>query len=394
MTAMTFFQDLQFALRTFRKNLGFTAAAVFALALGIGANSAMFSVIDGVLLRPLPFPRSERLVNVWESNLTRNIPKFGAAPANYNDWRVQNQVFAALGAYFQSTFNLASTEGEPERYLGASTDRGFFDVLEVSPVLGRIFTEEEEQLGRDGVVLLSYNLWRGRFGGDPKIIGQTFTLDGKPRMVIGVMPEGFQYPGQSTMWAPLGLDNQNRTRRDLHRFRVIARLKDGITVERARSDFQAIGTRLAEQYPAFNKDANVVVIPLLEDSVGQIRQSLLILLGAVAFVLLIACANVANLLLAKAGGRQREIAIRNSLGAGRGCINGQTTTESTLLSVTGGLLGLLLAYAAFHGLMSLAPDNLPRVKEAGLDARAVGFTMLISILTGILFGLAPAWHAS
>ncbi|HYL77729.1 MAG TPA: ABC transporter permease [Bryobacteraceae bacterium] len=391
---MTLFQDLQFALRTFRKNPGFTAAAVFALALGIGANSAMFSVIDGVLLRPLPFPHSERLVNVWENNQTRNIPKFVAAPANYTDWRAQNQVFSTMGAFLQNTFNLASTEGEPERYLGASTDRGFFDVLQVSPILGRVFTEEEELPGQDGVIVLGYNLWRGRFGGDPKVIGQTFTLDGKPRMVIGVMPEGFQYPGQSAMWAPLGFDNQLRARRDLHRFRVIARLKDGVALEQARADFHTIGTRLAQQYPNFNADANVVVIPLLEDTVGQIRQSLLILLGAVVFVLLIACANVANLLLAKAAGRQREIAIRNSLGAGRTRIFRQMITESTLLSVTGGLLGLLLAYAAFHGLMSLAPDNLPRVKEAGLDARAVGFTMLISLLTGILFGLAPAWHAS
>jgi putative ABC transport system permease protein len=307
---------------------------------------------------------------------------------------VQNQVFSSLGAYFPSTFNLASTEGEPERYLGANTDRGFFDALQVSPVLGRVFTDEEDQPGRDGVIILGHSLWRARFGGDPKIVGQTLNLDGKPRTVIGVMPEGFQYPGQSTMWAPFGFDNEMKTRRDLHRLRVIARLKDGVTVERARADFHVIGTRLAEQYPFFNKDANVVVFPMLEDTVGQIRQSLLILLGAVAFVLLIACANVANLLLAKAAGRQREIAIRNALGAGRGRIIRQMITESTLLSFTGGLLGLLLAYAAFHGLLSLAPDNLPRLKEAALDARAVAFTMIVSILTGVLFGLAPAWHAS
>jgi len=390
---MHLIQDVQFALRTFRKNPGFTAAAVFALALGIGANSAMFSVINGVLLRPLPFPRSDRLMNVWENNPVRNLPRFIAAPANYFDWREQNQAFATMGSYFQSAFNLATTEGEPERYLGANTDQGFFEVLQVSPVLGRTFTHEEEDAGRDGVIVLSYNLWRGRFGGDPKILGQTLTLDGKPRIVIGVMPEGFQYPGQSEMWAPLGFDPAMRARRDYHRLRVIGRLKDGITLERARSDYQALGMRLAQQYPVFNKDASIIVVPMLDDTIGDIRPSLLILLGAVAFVLLIACANVANLLLAKAAGRQREIAIRNSLGAKRSRIFAQMITESTLLSVTAGLVGLLLAYAAFRGLLSLAPATLPRVHEAALDWRAIAATLVLSVVTGVLFGLAPAWHA-
>ncbi len=386
--------DFRLALRTLAKNPGFTGAALLALTLGIGANSAMFSVIDGVLLRPLPFPRSNRLVNVWETNFKRNLPKFVVAPANYYDWLAQNHAFSAIGAYVGNTFNLASKEGEPERYIGASSDRGFFDALQVSPILGRIFTEEEDQPGRDGVIILSYRLWRSRFGGDPKIIGQTLTFDNKPRTVIGIMPEGFEYPPQSTMWAPLGFDNETKARRDLHRYRVVARLRDGISLERARSDFDAIGLRLADQYPVFNKDAGVSVIPLLEDTVGQMRPALLVLLGAVAFVLLIACANVANLLLAKAAGRQREIAIRNSLGAGRVRLVRQMLAESLLLSITGASLGLLLAYAAFHGLLSLAPSNLPRLKEVGLDLRAVEFTLVISIFSGILFGLAPAWHAS
>jgi putative ABC transport system permease protein len=199
---------------------------VLALALGIGASSAMFSVVDGVLLRPLPFPRSDRLVNVRESEPKRSIPKFMAAAANYHDWRTQNQVFSALGAFTQSTFNLVSRDAEPERYLGAAADHGFFDGLEVSPLLGRIFTHEEDQPGRDGVIMLSYGIWRSRFGGDPKIIGQTLTFDNKPRTVISIMPEGFEYPAQSTMWAPLALDNETKAQRDLHRYRVIARLKD------------------------------------------------------------------------------------------------------------------------------------------------------------------------
>ena len=354
----------------------------------------MFSVVDGVLLRPLPFPRSDRLVNVWESEPKRNLPKFVAAPANYYDWRAQNQVFSALGAFTQSTFNLASTEGEPERYLGGVTDRGFFDTLQVSPFLGRIFTEEEDQPGRDGVIILGYGIWRSRFGGDSKIIGQTLTFDSKPRTVIGIMPEGFEYPAQSTMWAPLALDNETKAQRDLHRYRVIARLKDGSTLDRARSDFQTIGSRLAAQYPDFDKDASVLVNPMLEDVVGPMRPALLVLLGAVAFVLLIACANVANLLLAKAAGRQREIAIRNSLGARRFRLIRQMLTESMLLSCAGAALGLLLAYGAFHGLLSMAPASLPRLNQVGLDWRSVGLTLLISVVSGILFGLAPAWQAS
>ena len=391
---MSLIQDLRFSLRTLCKNPGFALAATLALALGIGANSAMFSVIEGVLLRPLPFPQPDRLVNVWETNFVRNLPKFPVAPGNYYDWRKQNQVFTSLGAYQGSTFNIATRDGVPERYVGVICDRGFFDTLKVPPALGRFFTEQEEQAGNDGVLILSHAVWRQRFGSDPKAIGQTLVVDAKPRTIIGVMPEGFQYPPLATMWAPLGFDNEARERRDFHRFRVIARLKNGVALERARSEFNALGARLAEDYSEFNKDEGIAVDLLLEDAVGQLRPTLLILLGAVAFVLLIACANVANLLLAKAAGRRREIAIRISLGAARARIFGQMLTESLVLALLGGATGLLLAYGALRALMVLAPANLPRLNEAALDWRVVWFTLLISVLTGVLFGLAPAWHTS
>jgi predicted permease len=391
---MSLLQDLKFTLRTFRKNPGFTFAAVFALGLGMGANSAMFSVIDGVLLRPLPFPRSEQLVNLWENNLKRNIPRFTVAPANYYDWRKQNQAFSVLGAYQQNTFNLASREGEPERFLGTICDRWFFDALGIQPALGRIFSEEEDQTGRDGVVILGYGVWHQRFGGDPKIVGQTLNMNGLPRTVIGVMPEGFEYPPQSVMWSPLGFDNETRERRDFHRLRVIGRLKEGVTLERARSEFETIGSRLARQYPAFDQDAGIIVNLLLDDLVGQIRPALLVLLGAVAFVLLIACANVANLLLAKAAGRQREIAIRASLGAGRSRIVTQMLTESILLSLAGAVIGLLLAYGTFRGLLALAPANLPRLNGAGLNSAVAWTSLALAVITGIVFGFAPAWYAS
>jgi len=390
---MIFVDDLRFATRSLLKNPGFALSAILALALGIGANSAIFSAVDGILLRPLPFDEPDRLVNVWETNTKRSIPKMIAAPGNYQDWRKQNHVFSGIGGYLQSTFTLAST-GEPERFLGAACDKGFFDTLQVNPILGRVFTEEEAQAGRDGVVILSYGVWQQRFGGDRKIVGQQLILDGRARTVIGVMPHGFEYPPKAVMWAPLGFDNAMATRRDFHRLRVIARLKRGVSLDSARAEFLAIGAQLAAQYPDLNKDESIIVMPMLEDVVGPIRPALLVLSFAAIFVLLIACANVANLLLARAAFREREVAIRSSLGAPRARIVRLMLTESVLLALLGGAVGLLWADGTFKALIASAPPNLPRLDQVHIDWRIAGLTLAVSLATGILFGIVPAWHLS
>ncbi|MBV8818510.1 MAG: ABC transporter permease, partial [Acidobacteriaceae bacterium] len=387
-------QELSFAFRTLRKNPGFTLAAVLALSVGMGANSAIFSVIDGVLLRPLPFPEPDRLFNVWESELKRNIPRMVIAPGDYYDLGAQNRDFASVGAFMANTFNLASSEGEPERYAGAVCDAGFFQTLQVNPVLGRTFTDAEDSPGRDDAVVLGYTVWKQRFGGDPKILEQKLILDGKSRTVIGVMPAGFDYPAKSVMWAPLALDNDMRARHDFHRLRVIARLKHDVSIEHARASFQTLAANLAQQFAFTNKDESIVINSMLEDAVGQIRPALYVLLAAVAFVLLIACANVANLLLVKASVRRRELAIRAALGAERFHIVRQVLLESLLLSIAGGAQGLLLAELTFKGLLALAPANIPRLTDARLNATAIAYTFALAVLTSFLFGIAPALHAA
>jgi putative ABC transport system permease protein len=262
-------QDIQFAFRTLRKNPAFAASATLALALGIGANTAIFSIVDGVLLRPLPFPDAAALVNIWESNDKRGTPKLVAAPANYYDWRAQSGDFSAIGAYQQAAFNLAAVGGgEPEQFQGAICDPGFFATLGIAPALGRTFTEAENRVGADGVVVIGYGVWKTRFGGDPSILGRPLEFNGRMRTVIGVLPAEFSYPPASVMWGPLALDDRTKARRDFHRLRVIARLKPGVTLERARADYHVLGARLAQQYPDLNKDESLLVNPMLDDTVG------------------------------------------------------------------------------------------------------------------------------
>ena len=391
---MSLLQNLRFTARMLRKNPALALSAIFATGLGIGATSAMFSVTDGILLHPLPFPQSDRLVNLWESAPSRNLPRLVAAPGNYYDWRAQSQTFSAIGAYQLAAFNLVSPGTEPERVIGAVCDPGFFAALRVPPLLGRVIAADEDQSGHDAVVVLGFATWQQRFGADPAVAGRRIEINGRWRTVIGVMPRGFDYPAQAVMWTPLALDPATKARRDFHRLRVIARLHDAVPLERARAEMQTIAARLAQQYPDLNADETASVNPMLEDLTGTIRPALLVLLCAVGALLLIACANVANLLLAKASGRRREIAIRTSLGANRATILTQMLTESVSLAILGGVAGLLMAHLAVLGLISLAPATIPRLEEVALNGRAVGLALALSLATGILFGLAPAWFAS
>ncbi|MCA1818147.1 MAG: ABC transporter permease [Acidobacteria bacterium] len=387
-------QDLRFGLRVLMKQPGFTAIAVVALALGVGANSAIFSVVNTVLLRPLPYQDPGRLVLVFEDNTKRGYPRDTPAPANYFDWRDQNRVFEAMAAMAEVSLNL-SGDGEPERLDGHRVSASLFPILGVSPQLGRWFSAEEDQPGAGRVVVLSDALWRRRFGGDRGIVGKSITLNGAGFQVIGVMPAGFQFPSrEDQFWIPIAFTQQQAARRGSHYLDVVARLRDGVTLAQARAEMTTIAARLQQQYPEENTDVGAAVVPLQEQLVGKIKPALLVLLGAVGFVLLVACANVANLLLARAAARQKEIATRIALGASRLRLVRQLLTESVLLAAVGGGVGLLLAAWGVRALKAFIPDTISQAKEIAIDVRVLVFTLLVSLLTGLVFGLAPALQAT
>ena len=386
--------DFKFAVRQLLKKPGFTAVSVVTLALGIGANTAIFSVVNAVLLRPLPYPDSERLV--WLSERSPNFPVMSISYPDFTDWRAQQTVFEQIGVYNWGSYNLTGA-GEPQRLSGARMSADSFAALKVRPTVGRLFNNDEDKPGAPPLVLLSHELWQTRFESKASVVGRSIDLDGRAYTVIGVMPAGFAFPNRVDIWVPVGplSDAPNWQSRGNHPGLLgIARIKPGVTLEQARADMEGIAVRLEQQYPDSNSHTRVRIDPLLDNYVSNARAALWMLLGSVGLVLLIACANVGNLLLARAAARQREMALRAALGAGRWRIIRQLLTESLLLSLFGAAIGLFLAFGGIRLILALSREAIPRAAEIHMDAGVLAFTGAVALLTGVLFGLAPAWQAS
>ncbi|PYX28340.1 MAG: ABC transporter permease [Acidobacteria bacterium] len=386
------FQDFRYAVRQLRKSPGFTAVAVITLALGIGANTAIFSVVNGVLLRPLAFKNPAQLVRIWHVPPAKSFPgmtTFAVSAANYLDWQSQNQVFEQMAIYNYHG-GLTLTGGQkPEQVDASAVSSGFFATLGVQPMLGRVFFPEEDQPGRSHVVVLSHRFWQDHFGSNADIVGHHINMDGQSYLVAGVMPPSFRFPDFAQMWTPMAWTDKERAVRGEHHSIVVARLKPGIDLKQAQAEMNTISSRLEQQYPEDNKGWGAAVVPLHDDLVSDVRPALLVLLGAVAFVLLIASVNVANLALARTFSRQKEIAIRTALGASSARVLRQILTESVLLAIAGGLLGLTWAHIGVRLIMAFLADKLPQSIEVGLDAKVLAFTAVISFASGILAGVLP-----
>ena len=392
----TLAQDFRHGLRLLAKSPGFTLGAVAVLALGIGANTAIFSVVKAVLLEPLPFPHADRLVRLWHVPPPDAFPgmkKFAVSAANYLDWEKQSRSFENMSIIGYVSMNLSGT-GEPEAVAAACVSPDFFSVLETRPLLGRTFTRQDDTPGSERVIVLSHAFWKSRFGADRGIVGRQIRFDGEPRTVIGVMGPEAAIPGFAKAWIPTAFDAKQAAVRNNHNFTAIARLKPGVSIASAQAEMTVISDRLARQYPEDDKDWGALVVPLKEDLVGDVRPLLLVLFAAVALVLLIACANVANLMLARTVARRKEIAVRSALGASRERLLRQLVTESLLLSLVGGAVGVLLASFGINGITALLADELPLATVIAVDASVLLFAFAISAATGVLAGLAPAWQGT
>jgi putative ABC transport system permease protein len=384
--------DVRFALRMLFRAPGFSLVAILTFAVGIGVNTAVFNVVNGVLLRPLPYPDADRITMLWMDNRRQNIKEDITSYPNYLDWRAQSASYEHMAAYTPSAFSLTGS-GEPERLLGASVTANFFDVLQVQPVLGRTFTDANETPGRDTVIVLSHGFWQRRFGGAADVLGRTLTLSGRAYEVIGVMPPTANWPQDAELWRPLAPADQLRQARGSFWLPVIGRLKPGVSVEQAQTEMSEIGRRLEEQFPN-NRGFGVYVVTLQEQLVGNIERALLILLASVGCVLLIACANLANLMLGRTAARRRELAIRTALGAARSRLVMQIVTETFVLALIGAALGLALAYWATGFFISLGGDSIPRQEAIVMDARVLAFALLLATISAVLAGLIPALQAS
>lgn len=392
-----FLKDIRYGIRGLLKRPSLTIIAIITLAIGIGSNSAMFSVVNSLLMKPLPFSDLDRIVAIWEKVPSRGVERNESSVANYLDWRAQNNSFEQIGLYRWWSTNLTGIQ-PPERVQGFLVSANFFDVVGMKPMIGRGFTADEDQPGKAPVAVLTYALWQRRFGGDPNIAGKTIALNGITRTVIGVLPRDFNYPSGAEVLAPLTITPELAQNRENHGYLAIGRLKKGISPASAQADLDTIAKRLEQQYPQSNTGRGVVMYPIVADTVRQYKTAILTLMAAVGFVLLIVCANVANLMLARAAGRQKEMALRAALGADRWRLIRQLLTESVILAVIGGALGVLIAFWGVDLLRTFNPGDAakfaPGWDRMGVSLPVLGFNLGLSLLSGLLFGLAPAWQIS
>ena len=390
------FQDIRYAVRILARNPSFTFVVVFTLALGIAANTAIFSVVNGVLLRDLPFPEADRIVTLWENNTVDGLERDDVSPGNFLDWRDRQQSFDALAFANPDSLDYIA-DGQPVSLRASTVSKGFFDILGASPLHGRIFAPDEYEPGRSNVVILSHALWQSRFGGDPQIVGRILTLNDEPMTVVGVMKPDFRlhlFEADEEVWGPQVVSESLKVQRKATYLKVIGRLKSGVTVEQARADMARIAANLSAEYPATNSGIGVTAVTLPEHLKGKWRLALLILLGAVGFVLLIACTNVANLLLARGADREREFAIRAAIGAGRGRLLRQLLTESLLIALLGCGVGILLARWCIHLIVAFNPGDIPRIEQVEVDGPTLIFVTAVGLFTAVLFGIAPALRFS